>query len=306
MVIDLDQEDIRDTVLTSIFGNDYLYDKLTLKGGNALALQGVNARASQDLDFSVPHGIDLDQRTYEPIFKDSLSNGFNAKGYKVINFIFTPKPSKKNKYVQKQNSLNNSSNVIWGGYHIRFGIIEHNLYNKLLQSKTKNMGAHAETIAGDKKSIEIDISKDEYTKNREKKDLNGFTIYIYTPLMIVYEKVRASCQQLPEYKVNGPKERSRDLFDIYELTSTNSGLLEQVTNQNNIDILIQMFTIKMVDFELLTKLDSYTEQLRSDYQNNVIPQIKTAEKPSFNFLMDYSKRLFDQLYILIQKQQNDF
>lgn len=302
MVMDLKQEDIRDIVLTSIFGNDDLYDKLTLKGGNALALQGVNVRASQDLDFSISHGINLDQQTYEPIFEDSLSNGFNTKGYKVINFSFIPKPPKKRLNAPEKGSLTDSSSIIWGGYHIKFGIIKYDLYNELVQKKANNIGAHAETIGKNKKLIEIDISKDEYTKNREKKDLNGFTIYIYTPLMIVYEKVRASCQQLPQYRINGQKERARDLFDIYELTSTNPSLLEQVTSKNNIDILIRMFEIKLVKFKLLTKLDSYTEQLRSDYENNVIPQIKTAEKPSFDFLMDYSKRLFDQLYFLTKKQ----
>ena len=74
-------------------------------------------------------------------------------------------------------------------------------------------------------------------------DLEGTTIYLYSPLMIVYEKIRASCQQLEDYKLVGDKTRARDLYDIYKtLTNTRQATLrEAVLNQDNFYILENIF-----------------------------------------------------------------
>lgn len=49
------------------------------------------------------------------------------------------------------------------------------------------------------------------------KDLEGYKIKVYTLEMIVYEKLRAICQKLPEYKyAQEPiKARPKDFYDIY-------------------------------------------------------------------------------------------
>jgi len=47
-------EDIRKLTITALFGDDFLFDQLVLKGGNAMNLVlGISPRVSLDLDFSM-------------------------------------------------------------------------------------------------------------------------------------------------------------------------------------------------------------------------------------------------------------
>ena len=57
------------------------------------------------------------------------------------------------------------------------------------------------TVTGpkNKRTITIDISKFEFCDSKKEYDLEGYTIYVYTPEMIVFEKIRAICQQMVEY-----------------------------------------------------------------------------------------------------------
>ena len=65
----------------------------------------------------------------------------------------------------------------------------------------------------------IDISKFEYTAGKLPQYMDGYRIFVYSPEMIVAEKLRAICQQMPEYnrivKRNRPGGiRARDFVDI--------------------------------------------------------------------------------------------
>ena len=79
-------------------------------------------------------------------------------------------------------------------------------------------------------------------------DLEGTTIYLYSPLMLVYEKIRASCQQLEDYKLVGNKTRARDLYDIYKILTNpkQANLREAVLDQDNFYILENIFKAKDV------------------------------------------------------------
>ncbi|MFT8666917.1 MAG: nucleotidyl transferase AbiEii/AbiGii toxin family protein [Liquorilactobacillus ghanensis] len=300
----MNQEQIRNTVITSIFSNDILLDKLTLKGGNALDFQGVTDRASQDIDFAITDGVNFNREKYGPMIKKSLIDGFAAVGYEVINFKLDVRPQKKSKVIEQYNNENDFKDIVWEGYYIKFGIIQKEKYEFLIKNNVKNIGAQAETTWGNKKNIEIDLSKGEYTDPREEKELDGYTIYIYTPIMLVYEKMRASCQQLPQYTLGSPKERARDLFDIYEIIIQTDNLYEQVLNPENIYILKKMFILKGVSFKLLTKLSSYKEELAKDYKNNVLPQIRSDKnKQDFDFIFSFAEMLFKQVYELVMENQ---
>lgn len=298
----MDQEQIRNIVITSIFSNDVLLNKLTLKGGHALELQGVNVRASQDIDLAISHNIKFTKEENEPLFRESLTTGFAEVGYQVVNFTFNVRPRHKNKIIEDYEHQSKLQDVVWGGYHIRFGIMPQKRYITLKNDHVENIGAHADTTWGNKKNIEIDLSKDEYTEPREETDLEGYTIYLYTPIMIVYEKIRASCQQLPQYKIGSTKERARDLFDIYELLIHNDDLHDQMLSPDNIYILKEMFKLKDVDFSLLLQINSYKKELFNDYQNNVLPQIRNEkDKQDFKFIFNFAEHLFKQIYNLVSR-----
>ncbi|MDN6900676.1 nucleotidyl transferase AbiEii/AbiGii toxin family protein [Oenococcus sicerae] len=186
---------------------------LTLKGGNALRILGESSRFSQDIDFSLADQGELATRDRMEI-QQTIFKAFLAKGFQVLNYSFLEKP----KYPD-----NNPGNNLLGGYTITFSIIEQSSYARIPEQNQKIASRRAYPLENQQKKIKIDISKDEYVRDRETIQYQNYLIHIYSPLMVVYEKVRASCQQLPEYK--RPKIRARDLYDIYNLlTSRNQNL----------------------------------------------------------------------------------
>lgn len=65
----------------------------------------------------------------------------------------------------------------------------------------------------------VDFSKHEYTGGKVQVELDHYTIYVYPPAMIGLEKLRAICQQMPEYALLGKtrRARARDFLDIFEI-----------------------------------------------------------------------------------------
>lgn len=195
----------------------------------------------------------------------------------------------------------------WGGYKISFTIVDIEKHQDKIDSQDpdnmKELSKYGEDLEDNKKKIEIDLSYDEYVADKKSYDLEGTTIYLYSPLMLVYEKIRASCQQLEDYKLVGDKTRARDLYDIYKiLTNTRQATLrEAVLNQDNFYILENIFKAKDVPLELMLKLDSKKSDLAEDYKTKVIPQISADEIEEFDYIFFYNKNLFENLF---KKYQN--
>ena len=290
----MQSDDIRNTVVTSIFSNDDLLDILTLKGGNAMKLLSLTNRESSDLDFSIAEGKKISKEVEGKRIEKQLNQSFEEIGYKVISFKFSDKPAKRRPLTPPY----------WGGYQIQFSIISIDKFNNLNDKQKNNINAYAESIENGKKKIKIDLSFEEYTEPRIEAQLNEYTIYLYSPLMIVYEKIRASCQQLPEYKLSSEKTRARDLYDIYTMLTYKKqmDLKEEVFNKENFYIIKKMFELKNVDFSLMLKLETIKEELRIDYEMNVIPQIPENEsRPDFDFLFSYNNEIFVDLFEAISK-----
>lgn len=289
----MNADQIRLTVIKSIFSNPQLEEILTLKGGNAMKLQGLTDRQSQDLDFSIQENIRLSIEQDGPLFLQSLENEFNPLGYQVINFKFEEKPSKRTAITPPY----------WGGYQIEFSILKEEIFYHLTEKQLKNINAYAESIEDGKKRIQIDLSFDEFTDTRIKERINDVDVYLYSPLMIIYEKIRASCQQLPQYKIGMNKKRARDLFDIYTiLTNINYiDLYDEILNPNNLYIIRKMFDLKGVSLNLITKIEEIKEELREDYESKVIPQVpRNQSVPDFDYLFSFNNELFMKLYTALQ------
>lgn len=276
----------------AIFSNDTLMEALTLKGGNAMQLLEITDRASQDLDFSIKQGIKLSEEVEGKMFKNSLERIFEENNLVVIDYKFTNKPKKSKSLLPP----------FWGGYAIEFKVVKTEIYNQY-KDTPQRLSTMSEAIDGDKKRIEIDISLEEYTEPRIAMDLNEYTIYLYSPLMIVYEKIRALCQQLPSYPLaSTEKVRARDLYDIYIaiMKSPAQELKDEILNPENIYILEEMFKTKNVDIELLKGIEGYHDELLQDYNDRVLAQISAnAEKPEFEFLFSYNLEIIYKLYQLL-------
>jgi len=134
----------------------------------------------------------------------------------------------------------------------------------------------------------VDISCHEYCRPKKEYDLDGYTIYVYTPEMIVCEKLRAICQQMPEYAkiVTSPSRsaRARDFFDICTLVEH---FALDLTSGSNQDLLRRMFEAKRVPLDLLHNMSDHREYHRSDFaavEATVKPGIRLRE---FDYYFDY-------------------
>jgi nucleotidyltransferase AbiEii toxin of type IV toxin-antitoxin system len=250
-----DYKNIRLIAIAAIFSDDLLFEKVVLKGGNALSLVlGISLRTSLDLDFSIEADFDDPEDIKRRIFT-SLEERFRAEGYTVFDLKFEPKPT----------VVRDGQDPRWGGYVVKFKLMERAKFDGL-----KNDMAAAQRDAlvigpGDQRVFTIDLSKYEYTTGKLEAEVNDYAIYVYSPEMIAIEKLRAICQQMPEYDLRGhPAPRARDFFDIHLVVSKkkiNLGTEENLVLARNI------FKAKGVPVALLAKIPLHREFHRPDWES---------------------------------------
>src|SRR3989338_6049935 len=117
--LDLDQVDkIKRLSIIAIYSDDYLMERLVLKGGNAIDLiYKITSRGSMDLDFSMEKDfLPEDLPRIEEIITSNLKQTFARENLEIFDSKFTKKPEK----------LNPNKENFWGGYKIQFKVIEAN------------------------------------------------------------------------------------------------------------------------------------------------------------------------------------
>jgi predicted nucleotidyltransferase component of viral defense system len=181
---------IKYLTLISLFSDNDLLDILVLKGGTALEFYDLDYRLSLDLDFSIENEFDQDLKVMREKIEKVLRNTFREEGFEVFDVRISEKPKK----------ISPEMADFWGGYSVEFKIINAEQY-KLFSGSIDSLRREALVVGlMNRKKIEIDISKYEYCQPKEVKELEGYSIYVYSPAMIVCEKIRAICQQMPEYR----------------------------------------------------------------------------------------------------------
>src|SRR5579862_5841707 len=116
----MDFREIRRIVITAVFSDDVLFEKLVLKGGNALDIvHGLGARASLDIDLSIEGDFENVEDAKGRLFR-ALSDRFGSAGYSVFDPWFEMKPPRPKE-----------GHPEWGGYIIEFKIIERARREKL-------------------------------------------------------------------------------------------------------------------------------------------------------------------------------
>jgi hypothetical protein len=84
-------------------------------------------------------------------------------------------------------------------------------YKEVADNKEARGRESLEVGPGHQRKFTIELSKFEYTKGKLTREIDSFDIYVYAPEMIAVEKLRAICQQMPEYKLNRNRcARARD------------------------------------------------------------------------------------------------
>jgi len=274
-----DLEKIKKLVIIAMFSDDDLMDLLVLKGGNALALvYNIACRSSLDIDFSIEKDFGKELSKIQRKIEDSLRATFHPEGLEPFDIKFIEKP----KIVSKEMA------DFWGGYYIEFKLIESEKF-KEMQSNLENL-RRSSIILGpaQKKKFRVDISKFEYCSGKEEKEMEGYTVFAYTPEMILFEKLRAICQQMPEYSdiVTEPtrRARARDFFDIYNILESFS---IDMTESQNLEILKSIFEAKKVPLYLIGLISKYREYHRPDFEvvrNTVNPN---HELKDHDYYFDY-------------------
>lgn len=277
-------ETIKKTTIISLFSDDDLLDLLVLKGGNAMDIvHKVSSRASVDIDLSVDKNFDY--ATVWPKVENAIRNGFATKGYLAFDIKMTSKPGK----------MPDELASFWGGYLVEFKLIS--------LARAAEIQHHLETMRreaimlGQGTKFTIDISRHEYTDDKQPHDLDGYTIYVYSPEMIVCEKLRAICQQMEEYaeiiKRNGlGNQRARDFIDIEVLVKKFNIDLGNVRARHLVE---QMFTIKRVPLTLLGNIPG-----TRDFHALGYLEVRAAMKPGievhpfdyyFDFVVEHLQKL---------------
>jgi hypothetical protein len=131
-----------------MFSDDTLFNRLALKGGNALNLiYGYGMRSSLDVDLSLEDDFDNPEDSGKRIVQ-SLSSRFAEAGLTVFDAKFGKKPAKENP---------DSDN--WGGYEAEFKLMETDKYNRLKEDIDRVRRESLVIGQGQERVFRVQISK---------------------------------------------------------------------------------------------------------------------------------------------------
>jgi hypothetical protein len=106
--------------------------------------------------------------------------------------------------------------------------------------------------------------------------------------MLVLEKLRAICQQMPEYremvKSHPPAARARDFFDIYIITQK---FPIDMNNPRIKELLTAIFAAKRVPLDYLNRILNYRDFHRRDFVSLKDTVKSGVELKDFDFYFDY-------------------
>jgi predicted nucleotidyltransferase component of viral defense system len=279
--IDMDIERLRQIkhlAIIALFSDNDFLDILVLKGGTALEFYDIDYRLSIDLDFSIGDEFKQDLSTIKEKIEVALQDSFREDGYIVFDVKLRERP----------NRLSPDLADFWGGYIIEFKVIEIEKHEKL-STKIDSLRKNA-TVVGqlNKRTFSIEISKHEYCEPKQESELNGYTIYIYPPSMLVCEKIRAICQQMPEYgeigRSSSQTARARDFYDIYLLIER---YRIELTSEENIHLLKNVFAAKRVPLTLIAKVYETKEFHRDNFTAVKATVGENAGLKDFDFYFNY-------------------
>lgn len=289
----MDLTKFRELVITALFSDDQLMDIFVLKGGNALELAyKLGSRASVDIDVSMGKDFNDYGLTKEEVKEKltyQLNEVFGEHSYRAFDVNFREKPKELR-----------GRPLLWGGYELEFKIIKSEIYEEN-QGNVDALRRYAEVVleGTQTRKYTVDISRHEFVETSQEHEFNDYIIWVYTPLMIVYEKFRAICQQMPEYKEimkSNTTPRARDFYDIYAITDTLVHT-DKVLDPDNLETLKAIFKVKDVPLNLITKIkDDKTRGFHEpDFSavRDVVLNSETLE--NFDFYYDYVVSLANQI-----------
>jgi hypothetical protein len=260
-------------VILALFADNTLLQQLVLKGGNLLdVVYGISTRPSRDLDFSICGDVE-DQATFRSTIENALRKWFEPKGFVVFDVNLVEEPR----------TITAEFRDFWGGYKIDFKIIDVDSYEKYAGDEHKLRMDARTVVDKNGKRFPIEVSKYEYVADKATEIVDDLIVYVYSPQMLVAEKLRAICQQMPEYtrvlkKHASP--RGRDFLDIHTVAENFRVDFGDLRFHH---ILEEVFQAKRVGLGLLSRIGD--EETR-EYHRPDFVSIAPTVRPGFE-LQDY-------------------
>ncbi|QDV73059.1 nucleotidyl transferase AbiEii/AbiGii toxin family protein [Botrimarina mediterranea] len=253
---------VKQQVIIAILADDDLGERLVLKGGNLLQFAyELTARASTDVDISVDGEFE-DFEWLKAKVEKALSDSLAEIGLVVFDYQFCEKPAR----------ISDDLKSFWGGYQCEFKLIDPQAFEDA-NGNLDTMRRKAHHLEGDAGStkFKVDFSRHEFCEAKETFEIGGYSIYGYSPRMFVAEKIRAICQQMPEYSAIVHRKRSsasraRDFVDIHVICN-HYGIAFEDTELH--EILKKTFAIKKVPLEWIGRIKDTKEHHEPDFASVV-------------------------------------
>jgi predicted nucleotidyltransferase component of viral defense system len=276
---------IKRRTVVALFSNSHLRSTLVLKGGNLLDIVfQVSERSSVDLDFSIEGEFeDLEQIRSE--CEAALKPVFEEESYIVFDVHAKELPPKVSADLKD----------FWGGYRIGFKLAtlethaQHGANLEVLRRNAVHFAEMNSTI------FKIDISKFEFCTGKQSFQLDGQDIFGYSPEMVIAEKLRAICQQMPGYREFVHKNlagRARDFLDIHTLREA---YLINVENEAFGTLVKNVFEAKRVPLNLLGKIQAHSEDHLADFVAVQATVSSALDLKDFDFYVAYVVKMCDGL-----------
>lgn len=278
-------ECIKKAIVLGLFSNDDLLNKLVLKGGNALSLvYEISTRASLDIDLSISDEFENLEKVASQIQR-GLQQSFEQLSLIVFDFSMNEEP----RVVSKELA------GFWGGYKIVFKLIERTKFQEH-QHDIEWLRRTSVTVGeSDARKFEVDISKYEYTDEKCNCMLDGYKIYVYSPAMIVCEKLRAICQQVDAYRERVKKhkaKRARDFLDIYQICEAEQIKPMEISFRST---LAKIFAVKNVPLSLLERIAEEREYHEPDFVAVKATVANSSNLNDFAFYFQYTLEFIKKL-----------
>jgi hypothetical protein len=146
------------------------------------------------------------------------------------------------------------------------------------------------------RKFRVDISKHEYCEGKVPFNLDGHRIYVYSEEMCAIEKLRAICQQMPEYEQKTGQARARDFYDIYAI-STQRGI--DLSLPENLELIANIFAAKRVPLDWLPRIAGTRDFHEPDWES--VRATVQGEVFDFGIYFDFVVDLVSKLDALWNK-----
>jgi len=270
---------IRRAIIAALFSDDELYDHLVLKGGNALRLvYRLQERTSLDLDFSLDTEFFDLERTEQRLIR-ALRDRLDSAGYSSFDEKLEERPP--------------HPTGRWGGYLLTFKVIarlEHARLGGDLDALRRNAVSFGPL---GQRNWSVEFSRYEYCEGKIPYELDSQRIYVYSPEMLAIEKLRALCQQLPEYpQRRHPAPRARDFYDIHSLM-TRLSPPPRLDSAGSVEQARAIFQAKEVPISLLWEIRRTRDFHAPDWPSVQVSTTGTLN--DFDFYFEFVATLAERL-----------